>query len=127
MPGRSLWSKDVNEDPIPDFPRGILPLGDGDGGKLIPTGKHLVGRLSPSGMAGTGMVAWSPTPIPANPPREAVKHAARLGHTRGVVGLLFWGWGIRRQAAWAIWPLAYIGPSQQREEALRAHRHRPSP
>jgi len=42
-----------------------------------------------------------------------------------VLGLA--GWGIRRQAAWAIWPLAYIGPSQQREEALRAHRHRPSP
>ena len=68
-------TKDVNGDPIPDSPWRILPLGDGDGGELIPTGKDMVGMLSPLGMAGTGMVAWSPTPIPANPPREAVKPA----------------------------------------------------
>jgi len=38
---------------------------------LIPTGMELVELLSPSGMAGMGMVPWSPTPIPASPPREA--------------------------------------------------------
>jgi len=69
--------KDGNGDPIPDSPRGILPLGDGDGGELIPTGMELVELLSPSGMAGTGMVPWSPTPIPASRP---VKQHHRPGH-----------------------------------------------
>ena len=85
----AAWIKDGNGDPIPDSPRGILPLGDGDGGKLIPMGKYLVGRLSPSGMAGTGMVAWSPTPIPANPPREAAKHAAGVGPCKGPVAEVY--------------------------------------
>ena len=39
--------KDGNGDPIPDSPRGILPLGDGDGGKFIPTGMDLVEKWSP--------------------------------------------------------------------------------
>ena len=60
--------KDVNGDSIPDSPWGILPFGDGDGGKLIPLGKDLVVMFSPLGMAGTGMVAWSLTLIPVNPP-----------------------------------------------------------
>jgi len=40
-------SKDGNGDPIPDSPRGILSLGDGDGGKFIPTGMDLVEKWSP--------------------------------------------------------------------------------
>jgi hypothetical protein len=34
----SSRSRDGNGDPIPDSPRGIHLLGDGDGKKLIPTG-----------------------------------------------------------------------------------------
>jgi hypothetical protein len=36
----SCWeiSKDGNGDPISESPRGILPLGDGDEGELIPSG-----------------------------------------------------------------------------------------
>jgi hypothetical protein len=30
--------RDGNGDPIPDSPRGIPPLGDGDGTNLIPAG-----------------------------------------------------------------------------------------
>ena len=69
--GGVVECKDGNGDPIPDSPWGFLPLGDVDGGELIPTGMELVELLSPSGMAGMGMVPWSPTPIPASPPREA--------------------------------------------------------
>ena len=43
----SIVAKDGNGDPIPDSPRGILPLGDGDGGKFIPTGMDLVEKWSP--------------------------------------------------------------------------------
>jgi hypothetical protein len=57
--------KDGNGDPIPESPQGILSLEDEDGDELIPTGMKMVGKLSPSGMVGTGMVPWSPTPIPA--------------------------------------------------------------
>jgi hypothetical protein len=54
LPGR--LTKDGNGAPIPDSPRGILLLGDGDGTNLFPTGICSVEFLSPSGMAGTGMV-----------------------------------------------------------------------
>jgi hypothetical protein len=35
---RHIWRRDGNGDPIPDSPRGIPPLGDGDGSILIPAG-----------------------------------------------------------------------------------------
>jgi hypothetical protein len=35
--------KDGNGDPIPDFPQGILLLGDEGGGELIPMEMELVG------------------------------------------------------------------------------------
>ena len=73
LENRHTGTQDGNGDPIPDSPRGILPLGDGDGARLIPTGMNLVGKLSPSGIAGTGMVRCAPTPIPADPPREACR------------------------------------------------------
>ena len=55
---------DGNGDPIPDSPWGILPLGDINGAKLSPMGIYLVEILSPSGMAGAGMVPVSPSPVP---------------------------------------------------------------
>jgi hypothetical protein len=61
--------KDGNGAPIPDSPRGIPLLGDGDGANFIPAGIQLVEKQSPSGLAGTGMVLHPPTPIPANPRR----------------------------------------------------------
>jgi hypothetical protein len=64
-------AKDVNGAPIPDSPRGIPLLGDGDGAKLFPTGMNLVENQSPSGITGTGMVCLSPAPIPADPPCQA--------------------------------------------------------
>ena len=36
--GRRVHAKDGNGDPIPDSPRGIPLLGDGDGVKYAPTG-----------------------------------------------------------------------------------------
>ena len=62
-------SKDGNGAPIPDSPRGIPLLGDGDGANFSPTGIQMVGKQSPSGLAGTGMGIHPPNPIPANPPR----------------------------------------------------------
>ncbi|CAN6373492.1 unnamed protein product [Urochloa humidicola] len=38
QPGHALLVRDGNGDPIPDSPRGIPPLGDGDGRDFIPTG-----------------------------------------------------------------------------------------
>jgi hypothetical protein len=63
--------KDVNGPPIPDSPRGIPLLGDGDGSDLISTEIYMGEILSPSGFAGTGMVHHPPSPFPAYPPREA--------------------------------------------------------
>jgi hypothetical protein len=63
-----VLTKDVNGDPIPDSPRGIPLLGDGDGAKVPPTGIDLGENASPSGIAGPGMVSSSPSPFPANPP-----------------------------------------------------------
>ena len=54
---------------FPDSPREIPPLGDGDGANFSPTGIQMVGKQSPSGLAGTGMGIHPPNPIPANPPR----------------------------------------------------------
>jgi len=68
-PTDRIRSKDGNGDPIPDSPRGIPLLGDGDGKILIPTGKKTGRNQSPSGLAGTGMVVCAPYPIPASPPR----------------------------------------------------------
>lgn len=57
------------------FSTGNSLLEDGDGAKLSPVGINLVEIVSPSGMAGTGMVPSSPTPIPASPHRYAGVHA----------------------------------------------------
>jgi hypothetical protein len=51
-----ITNKYGNGAPIPDSPRGILLLEDRDGTNLFPTGISSVEFLSPSGMAGTGMV-----------------------------------------------------------------------
>lgn len=84
--GRGLRAKDGSGDPILDFPREILSLGDEDGGELISTEIDLVGKLSPSGMVGTGTVHRSPTPIPANPPREAgTRRLGRQAHVKGPI------------------------------------------
>jgi hypothetical protein len=48
--------RDGNGDAIPDSPRGIHLLGDGDGSNFIPTGMK-VGRIwSPLGLAGAGTI-----------------------------------------------------------------------
>jgi hypothetical protein len=63
----SLMARDGNGDPIPDSPRGIHLLGDGDGTNLIPMGNQTGEIASPSGMAGTGMYGCPPSPFPRNP------------------------------------------------------------
>ena len=60
----SVTDQDGNGAPIPDSPQGILLLGDVNGAKLSPMGINLVEILSPSGMAGAGMVVVSPSPVP---------------------------------------------------------------
>jgi hypothetical protein len=51
----TLPYKDGNGDLIPDSPRGIPLIGDGDGISLVPMGILLVANQFPSGLAGTGM------------------------------------------------------------------------
>lgn len=41
---------------------------------------YTVGILSPSGMAGSGMVPLSPSPFPADPPRSAATDASDATH-----------------------------------------------
>ena len=55
--------QDGNGASIPDSLWGIPLLGDGDGAKTIPTGPYTVGILSPSGIAGAGLVLLSLSPL----------------------------------------------------------------
>jgi hypothetical protein len=54
--------------PIPRSRRGIHPLGDGDGEKLLPAGKEMGKNQSPSGMAGPGTDYGCPYPLPVGDP-----------------------------------------------------------
>jgi hypothetical protein len=69
-----IASRDGNGDPIPDSPRGIHPLGNGDGTNLVPTGNETGEIASPSGMAGAGMVGCPPSPFPRSPACIASVH-----------------------------------------------------
>jgi hypothetical protein len=68
MDVRKVGRKDGDGDPIPDSPRGIPLLGDGDGDLSSPTGMETVEFCSPSGLTGTGMGTHSPSPFPAGIP-----------------------------------------------------------
>jgi hypothetical protein len=56
-------TQDVNGDPIPDSPWEIPLLGNGDGSKFTLTGDYTGKKPSPSGLAGAGMVCYSPSPF----------------------------------------------------------------
>jgi hypothetical protein len=52
---------------------------DGDGIKLIPMGIYMLQILSPSGIAGTGMILCSPSPLPT--PRTATRTKGEWTHS----------------------------------------------
>jgi hypothetical protein len=61
-------ARDGNGAPFPDPRRGIHPLGDGDGEKILPAGKETGKNQSPSGMAGSGTDNGHPYPLPVGDP-----------------------------------------------------------
>jgi hypothetical protein len=56
--------RDGNGAPVPDPRRGIHPLRDGDGEKILPAGKEMGKNQSPSGMAGPGTDYGRSYPLP---------------------------------------------------------------
>jgi hypothetical protein len=61
-------TRDGNGAPFPDPRRGIHPLWDGDGEKILPAGKEMGKNQSPSGMAGPGTDNGRPYPLPVGDP-----------------------------------------------------------
>jgi hypothetical protein len=61
-------TRDGNGAPFPDPRRGIHPLGDGDGEKILPAGKETGKNQSPSGMARSGTDNGHPYPLPVGDP-----------------------------------------------------------
>jgi hypothetical protein len=64
---KCIVARDGNRDPIPDSPRGIHLLGDGDGNILVPIGNQTGKIVSPSGITGAGMICHPPSPFPRVP------------------------------------------------------------
>ena len=60
--------RDGNGAPFPDPRRGIHPLRDGDGEKILPAGKEMGKNQSPSGMAVPGTDYGRPYPLPVGDP-----------------------------------------------------------
>jgi hypothetical protein len=59
--------RDGNGDPIPNSPRGIRPLGDGDASILISHGELFGEKLIPVGYGGGGDVPALPVPVSPQP------------------------------------------------------------
>jgi hypothetical protein len=66
-------ARDGNGDPIPDSPRGIHLLGDGDGNILVPMGNQTGKFVSPSGITRAGMICHPPSPFPRVPAATPLK------------------------------------------------------